>query len=310
MDSPKLIRLALLSALAAGAITGCGDDDEPAAPPPLEQLGTYLPADAPVITFVDLAEARAQLGLPADADALDFDAYEDFDADDPTPEQQLVETAVLGMPSLTSYVQTLEEDPASAEFDGSKITAAVNTIGDGYPMTIIVTTQPFEEIAEGLTALGWRTEGDVVVKEGERFEQVADGGDGVVIIGRNEIAADVLADEPGGPTELFELLSPADQPVQAAVTGNPFDECVATIGGWENAALDEGVLRFGLADDQQADVESITTEELDETDTFDMGEPSVDGTFAEIPFTSPEDGPPGSSLRAFLTRFASVYDCK
>lgn len=309
MQTSKLIRLALLATIATLGLAGCGDEDEPDAPPALEQLGRYLPADAPVITFVDLAQAREQLELPADADALDFEVLKGSDVSDPTPEVQLLEAAILGMPSLTSFAQTLEEDPASAEFDGSQITAAVNTIGDGYPMTLIVTSQPFEEIADGLTALGWRTEGDVVIKEGERFEQVADGGDGVVIIGRNEIAADVLADEPGGPTELFELLAPADQPVQAAAAGNPSDDCLAAVGGWENAALTEGVVRFGLADDQQADAEAIVTDELEEGLSFDTGEPTVDGAYGEIPFTAPEDGPPGSRIRAFLTRFASIYEC-
>jgi hypothetical protein len=260
-----------------------------------------------VLTFVDYAQAREQLGLPDDADALDFEAFQDSDLDDPTPEAQLVETGVLGMPSLTSYVQTFEEDPASALFDGGQVTAAVNGLGDGYPMTIIKTGQPFSEIADGLTELGWRTEGDVLIKEGERFEQVADAGDGVVIIGRNEAAADAL-DAPGGPTGLLELLAPADQPVQAGATGNPSDECVSAVGGLENAALDEGVVRFGIGEGD-VDADAITTEELAEGLGFETGEPAADGSYGEIPFTAAADGPPGSRIRAFLTRFASIYDC-
>jgi hypothetical protein len=115
-------------------------------------------------------------------------------------------------------------------------------------------------------------------------------------------------DAPGGPTELLELLAPADQPVQSGTSGNPSDECISTVGGWENAALEEGVVRFGLSDGD-VDAEAITTDELEEGLGFETGEPTADGAYGEIPFTSDPEGPPGSRIRAFLTRFASIYDC-
>ena len=145
-------------------------------------------SDAAAITFADLAQARVQLGLPADADALSFEALQGTDIRDPTPEAALVEAAVLSMPPLTSFVVTLEEDPAAEVFDGTAITGAINTIGEGFPMTILKTDQPFSEIADGLTALGYTEEGSTLTKEGERFEQVADAGDGIVVIGNNGAA--------------------------------------------------------------------------------------------------------------------------
>jgi hypothetical protein len=309
MYSANLVRLAALAAATMLALAGCGDasSDDPAEPQALDQLSQYVPADAPALTFVDYAAARDQLGLPADADALNFEVLRNSDPDDPTPEAQLVEAGILGMPSLTSFAQTLSVDPASAEFDGGKITAAVNTLGDGFPMTLIVTSQPFSEIADGLTKLGYRTEGQVLVKEGERFEQVADAGDGVILIGRNEAPADALAAKAGGPTNLLGLLTPADQPLQAAGSGVP-DNCVTSLGGWENAQTTEGVLRFTI--DGGASVDNFDLDQLNLALGINADEPTVDGDTAEIAFTTDDGGgPPRSRVRVLLTGFASGYDC-
>lgn len=307
MDSPKLIRLALLSALAAAALAGCGDDGgDGSTAPALDELARYAPTEAAAITFVDFAAAREELELPDGADALDFDALQSVNVEDPTPEAQLVEAAVLAMPSLTSFVVTFEEDPNADVFDGAAITGALNTIGEGFPMTVIHTEQPFSEIADGLVELGWTQEGSTVTKEGERFEQVADAGDGIVVVGNNGAAADAVAAEAEGPTALVDLLEPADQPIAAAANGIP-DDCITTLGGWENAELTEGTLRFAF--DSEASAENFDLDELNESLRITAEEPAVDGETAEIAFTSEQDGPAVSRTRVMLTRFVSGYDC-
>jgi hypothetical protein len=308
MYSVKLVRLALPLLAAAAIVAGCGDDaEEPAEEPALNQIAAFIAPDAPVISFVDFGQARDQLGLPADADPLDFEALKDEDLNDPSPEAQLVGDAVIGMPSLTSFVITLDEDPASAEFDGSQITAAASTISDGFPMTVIQTTQPFSEISDGLTELGYTADADgtTLTKEGERFEQVADGGDGIIVIANNGAAADAIANKGDGPTELVDLLEPADQPIQAVGTGVP-SNCITVLGGWENADTTEGVLRFQF--DSEPSAENFDTAVLDKSLDITTEEPTIDGDTAEIPFTG-EAGPPGSRVRVLLTRFVTGYDC-
>jgi hypothetical protein len=306
MYSVKLVHLALLPLALAAIAAGCGDDgSDPAEPPALDQIGAFVAPDAPVISFVDFAQAREQLGLPADADALDFTALKGEGIDDPSPEAQLVGDAVIAMPSLTSFVVTLDVDPASAEFDGSQITAAASTIAKGFPMTVIKTTQPFSEISEGLTALGYTADGTTLTKEGERFEQVADGGDGIIVIANNDAAAEAVANKGDGPTELVDLLEPADQPIQAAGQGVP-DDCVTYLGGWENADTTEGVLRYEI--DGGASADNLDLDGLEQSLAITAEKPAVDGDTMEIPFTGDRDQP-GSRVRVLLTRFATAYDC-
>jgi hypothetical protein len=61
-------------ATAAALLAGCGGGDADPEPEAIDALAPYLPADVPgVILYADLALAREQLGLPADADALAFE---------------------------------------------------------------------------------------------------------------------------------------------------------------------------------------------------------------------------------------------
>jgi hypothetical protein len=307
MSIVSLVRVTLLTAAAALILAGCGDSGEGASSTPgADAFAHFLDADAPLVTYVDLAQARDQLGLPADADTLDFDSLKNEDTGDPSPEAQLVEAAIIGMPSLTSFVQTLHEDPASQQFDGSKIDAAANTLGSDGPLTIIHTSQPFGDIADGLIKLGYRPRSNLLTKEGERIEQVADAGDGFVLIGRNTAPRDAVEAQPGGPDELMSLLAPADQPIEQAANGAD-GSCVERLGGWENAALSEGVLRFELAAGSSADV--IDTKELEQGLGIAADEPVDSDGYAEVAFTATADGPPASRVRAMLTRIGTGYAC-
>lgn len=308
MSIASLVRVTLLTLVAAPILTGCGDSGEgTGSTPGADAFARFFAADAPVVSYVDLAEARDQLGLPADADALDFSALKNEDVNNPSPNAQLVEAAATGMPSLTTFVQTLSADPASQQFDGSEIDAAANTLGDDGPLTIIHTSQPFGDIADGLTKLGYRPEGNLLTKEGERFEQVADGGDGFVLIGRNTAPRDAVEAQAGGPDDLMSLLGPADQPIQQAANGVQ-DDCVSALGGWENAQTTKGVLAFKV--DGGADASAFDTAQLDHDLGIDTGEPTTDGDTAQVPFTKAAGGgSPGSPVGVMLTRFVSGYDC-
>src|SRR5689334_11926348 len=119
MSVVSLVRVTLLTLVAALALAACGDSGEgTSSTPGVDAFAHFFKSDAPVVSYVDLAEARDQLGLPADADALDFEALKGEAINNPSPDAQLIEAAVIGMPSLTTFVQTLSEDPASQVFDG------------------------------------------------------------------------------------------------------------------------------------------------------------------------------------------------
>jgi hypothetical protein len=308
MSFASLVRVTLLTLAAALILGGCGDSEGgTSSTPGIDAFARFFAADSPVISYVDLAEVRDQLGLPADADSLDFAALKNEDTDDPGPDAQLIEAAIIGMPSLTSFVQTLQEDPASQQFDGSQIDAAANTLGDDGPLTVVHTSQPFGDIADGLKELGYRPEGNLLTKEGERIEQVADAGDGFVLIGRNTAPRDAVEAQAGAPDDLLSLLEPADQPIQQAATGAP-GNCVTALGGWENAQTTEGVLAFKV--NGGADAEAFDTTQLERSLGLEAEEPTTDGDTAQIAFTSDEQGgPPGSRVRVMLTRFATGYDC-
>ncbi len=306
MSLVSLVRPLVLALVAALALAGCGDSGDDTRPTPgADAFAHFLGADAPVVSYVDYAQAREQLGLPADADPVDIDAIKNSDPNNPTPEAQLVEAGVIGLPSLTTFVETLNVDHAAEQFDGGAIDAAANTLTDDGPLTIVHTTQPFSEIADGLEGLGYRADGTVLTKEGEPFEQVADGGDGFIVIGRNQAAADAVAAQTAGPSDLLSLLEPADQPIQQ-VAGGIRDDCVTALGGWENAQTTAGVLAYRV--DGGADADAFDTGELDHSLGLDSAEPTTDGDTAQVPFTTDAD-PPGSRVRIMLTRFVSGYDC-
>ena len=189
----------------------------------LDELARFTPTDAAAITFVDFAAAREQLGLPADADALVVRRARGRRPREPDARG----AAGRGRGARDASADELRRHASRRIRPLRSSTAprsrrAVNTIGEGFPMTVIHTEQPFSEIADGPDRARLHRGGSTVTQEGERFEQVADAGDGIVVIGNNGAAADaVAADEATGPTALLDLLEPADQPIAGRRERNP-----------------------------------------------------------------------------------------
>lgn len=306
----RVAQAILAAGAIAGALAACGGDEEDDAPSePASSVARFLPDSSPVLNEVDLAQARDQLGLPEDADALDFEAVLADDFDPQSPEGRLISAANVAMPDLTlSVVQTLEPDPIAEAFDGTAITEAANTNADEGQITAIRTTQPFEELADALAQEGYERDGEVLSNPDARIGEIADTGEGVIVLGSSGApAADAAAEAPGGPPELVDLLAPADQPIAQGIQGAE-EGCLTAFGGWENVTGTEGVVRIELEDEAEAD--RVDTGQLKEYMSATMSDPETDGNAVEVPFTAEERSAPGSPVRDVLVNFAiQVYDC-
>jgi hypothetical protein len=292
----------LALALLAG-IAGCGGDGGES------DLASYMPSDSPLLTQVDMAEVREQLGLPDDADALDFAPVIDGQVDPASPEYDLLSASLIAAPELSIALQTFEVDPVAEAFDGTAITATANAGGGPESLTAIATDQSLDDLEEALADEGYERDGDALVNPDPdgRAVEIADTGDGVLLLSGEEGAAvDAAADPPGGPAELIEMLESAEQPIAQGVT-TLGEDCVTAFGGWENAQLDEGAIKITL--DRDAEADSLDLGDLEDADSISIGEATVDGNSVEVPFTVDSDQPL-SVIRSLISRFgAGLYSC-
>jgi hypothetical protein len=297
---------------AAFAVAGCGDEEPSPAPAgevSLQELAQYLPTGEPgSVYFADVAAARKELKLPADAEALPYESVVDQSIDPASAEWDLM-TAV--QPALSPLGLSDEAkaslDPVAEAFDDRAISAAVSG-GAEAAMTAIKTTQSFDDLAEALEAEGFDRDGDTLNSSTHpRVTEVTDAGDGVILISNQpEAAADAAADPPGGPKESLELLERADQPIGLAIGGNG-QSCVEAYGGWENAAGTKGTFAFETSDAVEAD--RIETDALSDGGGGDLAEPQIDGSVVEVPFTASSDSRPAVVRAIVSATFGNLYDC-
>jgi hypothetical protein len=301
-------------AVAFGA-AGCGGDDEPQPAPAgetsLQELARYLPTEEPgSVYFADIAAAKAELGLPADAEALPYESVVDQSIDLASPEWDLM-TAVqpaLSPLGLSDKAQA-SLDPVAEAFDDRVISAAVSG-GAEAAMTAIKTTQSFDDLADALEAEGFDRDGDTLNSSTHpRVTEVTDAGEGVILISNQpEAAADAASDPPGGPKESLELVARADQPIGLAIGGNG-QSCIAAYGGWENAAGTKGTFAFETSDRIEPD--RIDTETMsDGAGDADLGEPQVDGSVVEVPFTAESESRPLVVRDIVSATFGNLYECE
>jgi hypothetical protein len=319
-------------ALAAGAI-GCGSEDPPP-DEPIDELARYLPGgDSGLLVFADVTTAREQLGLPADADALAFEILLGRDYDPESPEAQLLESTGVAMPSFglapqkgvtevvpagtdlnvgaaLSQLPKPRPDPFTEAFDGGAIAAAAtgsSADGSPGPLTVIRTSQPFDELAEALAKQGYQRDGDVVSKPGAETNEVADAGGGVIVLSsKGASAAEAVAEPGGGLPPALALLEPADEPIAIADVGLA-EDCVTGYGGWQDATGSSGV--FVIATDGEGERERVELDELKRFTSADLRDPSDEGSTVEVPFRG--GGEKGASpLRLLLVSFGrGLYDC-
>jgi len=310
-------RSLLALALALAALSGCGGDDttttatEAGTSEGVGKLTNYLPADAQLISAVDLAAAREELGLDPDADVTDAGPVVDGDVTLDDPEGELITAAGIGIPPISSFLTMLKEDPTIAALDGTEITAAAsNQIDPKGQVEVIQTEQPFEQIAEALVKQGYEREGDALSKQGAGISEVADAGDGVVVLsgGDGYSAAELAQSPPGGPEDLVALLEPPGEPIGIANTPVDTSGCVTAYGGREKADASGGTIRLLI--DGQPNLDNLDAAALQEVGITTAGDAKAEGDVIEIPFEA-EPQPGGNPIGQAVANIkpSEIYDC-
>ena len=190
----------MVSALvSAVALAACGGDGESTTGDAGDagtraELMSYLPTESTLLGSVDLEQARKDLDLPADADPFDIKAGGGFEKALARPELQLTLIAADGFSPLATQLINLKPDPVTSSLDGSAILqAASNRLNLQRPVSVIRTTQSFDQVAGDLSS-DYARNGDTLVAKDPHAQvtSVADAGDGVIVFAGGEANAEAL----------------------------------------------------------------------------------------------------------------------
>ncbi|MDX6587354.1 MAG: hypothetical protein QOI31_1827 [Solirubrobacterales bacterium] len=219
---------ALLAVLVAAlAISACGDDTpDTDGGLSASELAAMLPdGGIPQAVAVDVDAAREAAGLAGGTD--------------PTEVGTSREELRFGFSTFFALrdLAALTENPVRAALDHGLITAYA-----GHPyvldeaITLVSSSQDFDELASTLEDDGWERDGAVVSTEGDPQEltyTAVGAGDGFIALGYDPEVVEAVASGEAPPSETGELagLEALDAPVTAAVVPDEAEgeECVELI---------------------------------------------------------------------------------
>ena len=212
-------------ALLAGGCGGDdgGGDDEPAqvAPARFADLLARLPVGERRAIALDVAGARRELGLPADAEPP---APPDHGTDGARRLRGLVAATVLNYPIK-------DNGPLDRAVDYRQVTGLARV--DGPPEVLLIATrEPWKDLRAALERGGWRERRDGVLERpaGPELRWVA-GRDGfVVAAGDPAVPRAVLQGRTRTAPPLRALLTAADGPARAARLSDTGSGCVRAFG--------------------------------------------------------------------------------
>ena len=146
-----------------------------------------------------------------------------------------------------------------------------------------------------------------MVNSEARVTEVADAGDGVIVLsGKGASAVDLAAEPPGGPAELDAVLEPLRRSGEAG-RGRPRRRLPDRLRRQRARRRRLGRAPDGL--DRPADADRVDLKPLRNAG-IDPGEPAVDSKTVEIPFEADGGSPPGTINRVTASfAFADLYDC-
>jgi len=219
--------LATCAAALALVAGGCGGDDggedEPSqvVPARFADLLARLPAGERRAIALDVAGARRELGLPADAEPP---APPDHGTDGARRLRGLVAATVLNYPIK-------DNGPLDRALDYGQVTGLARV--DGPPEVLLIATrEPWDDLRAALERGGWRERRDGVLERpaGPELRWVA-GRDGfVVAAGDPAVPRAVLQGRTRTAPPLRALLTAADGPARAARVSESSSGCVRAFG--------------------------------------------------------------------------------
>lgn len=302
-------------------LVGCGGSGDGDGPEPVSELARLVPENPFGVSEVDLVALKDALGLPADADPA---APPEGEAG-----RRLTSVARAVVPFCHGVEPPEPIDVAIRQaVDCSQIQAAAAPAGVGlWSLTIMRTEQPFDEIADSLTAAGYSRQGRLLGYPGGttpmRYAEVVAGADDetLIALARDRTAGfAALGEAPAAPDarpELSALGALTAAPARTARLGN--GECVAAYAIADQIADDRGELVVQLASEEaEATPNGFTLDEHEgfasrpgASELFDFGQPEADGGTLQVSFGLREgEAREVGAIAAFdELAFSDPYEC-
>jgi hypothetical protein len=316
MGSRGRVGAAIAALCVTFAISGCGDDENGGDRPDRAELLDHVPSvEGGALAYADFATAKEQLGLPEDADVADFTT-----GDDPANvgRERLADTAAW----LLHYLTNPQPTPLRKAIDHGAIGAAANNVDDGGSgVSVIRTSQSFDDIARALGRSGYERDGDVLESKSppgpsRLYRVLADAGDGVIVLGFERRAVeDAVAGSAGSDNLARALLEGVDGVARgsiATVVDSTSLDCVRGLAVGESFDRETADLRIEI--DGEASADRFRLPELRERPRLEYGEPEVEGGVLTVEIVGGRDPDvPGVELPLDLLTAAlkpsRIYEC-
>jgi hypothetical protein len=236
------------------ALLGCGNDTpDTDGGLSAKELAAKLPdGGTPQAAAVDVDAAREAARLPADADPTEIS----------TSPRELR----FGLSTFFALrdLAALTDNPVRAALDHGLISAyAAHPYVSDEAVTLLSTSQDFDELAQSLEDEGWERDGDTVSTSGDPEEltyTAVGAADGFVVLGYSTEAVEAVADGDSAPSETGELeaLDGLDAPVVAAVI--PEGERAACLESVTFEDFVDGTFALHVNVEGKADVKKVSPE--------------------------------------------------
>jgi len=247
------MRAALASVLlvaSAGLVACDSETQETNAAANQVELARYLPQDTELVQTVDIAEARKELDLPEDANALPT-SNKTFPRPK-NPEATLFKVTSRAYPDVMDTFVSQFNGRGASPLDGTLIRAAA---GGAQGVSIVSTAEPVEDVDRKLELAGYSLKGKIYEarKDTPASRFVADAGNGRFVFARElqdaqAVLRRVRNDAHAG--EAAEALEPASGTVRLALTNEDKRSCVTAFSAAMEATGEGAALALIISGDK------------------------------------------------------------
>lgn len=299
-------RAAVWATLAlATALSACSVDAQDNAAANAVELARYLPEDSALVQTVDVAEARRELDLPDDANAAPADLRRRSPG---SAQSRLVELTSRGFPLAVRLSERKAKE--ASPLDGTLIRAAA-AAQEPQSVSVVSTSEPFEDIAVKLEAAGYVSKRDLYLA-GPRTPKtasraVADGGSGRVVFAQDERDASRVLnriDDEAEPGTAAKALGVVSGSVRLATTADARRlTCVEALAAAQSATGRGAIMAFAISG-EKPDPDRFDASALKALDT---GTPSVLVDALLVPFNVAR---PVGNVTEPIAELLSIADMK